>query len=82
MSNHPNLPTFVLDFLHMLTNCAKVCLGNIFQVIASKVKQFRRCASFKPQKRLVAILLLLILVPTSEWGVAVADVIEALALLV
>ena len=30
-------PHFVLDFLYMLTMCAKICLGNIFQVIASKV---------------------------------------------
>ena len=31
------LPHFVLDFLYMLTIGAKICLGNIFQVIASKV---------------------------------------------
>ena len=31
------LPHFVLDFLYMLTICAKICLGNIFQVVASKV---------------------------------------------
>ena len=31
------LPHFVLDFLYMLTICAKICLGNIFQVIASKI---------------------------------------------
>ena len=30
-------PHFVLDFLYMLTISAKICLGNIFQVIASKV---------------------------------------------
>ena len=30
-------PHFVLDFLYMLTIGAKICLGNIFQVIASKV---------------------------------------------
>ena len=31
------LPHFLLDFLYMLTICAKISLGNIFQVIASKV---------------------------------------------
>ena len=31
------LPHFVLDFFYMLTISAKICLGNIFQVIASKV---------------------------------------------
>ena len=30
-------PHFVLDFFYMLTISAKICLGNIFQVIASKV---------------------------------------------
>ena len=30
-------PHFVLDCLYMLTICAKICLGNIFQVIASKI---------------------------------------------
>ena len=56
---------FVLDFLYMLTNCAKICLGYIFQVVASKVLRFLRCAA-SSARRLVAICSNLILVPTSE----------------
>ena len=58
-------PHFVLDFLYMLTNCSKTCLGNIFQILASNVKRFLRYTAFHA-RRLVVILSPLILVPTSE----------------
>ena len=59
------LPHFVLDFLYMLTICAKICLGNMFQVIASKVQRFLRYTAFSA-RRLGNIFPHLILVPTSE----------------
>ena len=58
-------PHFVLDFLYMLTICAKICLGNIFQVIASKVSWFLRYTAFSA-RRLGNIFSPLILVPTFE----------------
>ena len=44
-----DLPHFVLDFLYMLTICAKICLGITFQVIASKVEWFLRYTAFSPK---------------------------------
>ena len=49
----------------MLTICAKICLGNIFQVIASKVLRLLRYTAFSAG-RLGNIFHPLILVPTSE----------------
>ena len=53
----------------MLTICAK-CLGNMFQVIASKVQRFLRYTAFSARK-LGNIFPHLILVPTNhclDWG--------------